>query len=167
MKHLTEREVKDLLGSRIKHRDKAIIRLLLNTGLRVGELVGLRYVDAVGNSIVVRACTTKTGMAREIPLNSEAKRAISTIGIETMGSGLVYIGVRRIQQIMREIGEGLALPFPLTPHKFRHTFATRLIAAGISTRVVQVLLGHIALSSTQIYTAVSRDTLTEAVQRLG
>jgi integrase len=167
MKHLTESEVISLYSHKMKHRDKAIVRLLLNTGLRVGELVGLRYVDAIGNSILVRPETTKTGMGREIPLNQEAKKAISALGTETIGSGLVYIGIRRIQQIMREIGEGLALPFPLTPHKFRHTFATRLIAAGISTRVVQVLLGHIALSSTQVYTAVSRDTLAEAVNRLG
>jgi integrase/recombinase XerD len=171
IKHLTDAECKRITSVPLvwsQGRDAAIISFLLNTGLRVGEFCSLRWDDVTNDCVTVRAETSKTGVERIVPLNQKAKTSLNILLKFSPGDSdrIIQLSVRRIQQLVRYWGVKANMPFSLTPHKLRHTFATSLVSRGVSTRVIQALLGHSSLSSTQIYAGVTRDSLFSAVQLL-
>jgi tyrosine recombinase XerC len=146
-------------------RDRAIIELLYATGVRVSELVGIDLGDVDRSSGLVRV-TGKGDKQRILPLHREAIARIEAYvrqGRPTMrprveepalfvnrnGTRLTDGGVRRLLAThLRTLG----VVSGITPHVLRHTFATHLLEAGADLRTVQELLGHVALSTTQIYT---------------
>ncbi len=151
-------------------RDRAIIELLFASGLRVSELVSLNVsdLDLVQGQIRV---TGKGDKERLVLLGSFAGRAlesyiqderktkkpkISALFINPRGGRLT---VRSVQRLMESLGKQLGLV--LTPHVLRHSFATELLSGGADLRVVQQLLGHSSLSTTQIYTHVSPKKIQE------
>jgi site-specific recombinase XerD len=176
VKHLTRVETGVLLNSpALPERTSLILSLLLNTGMRVGELCKLTIRDLKNDSVNLPAWATKTHQAREIPLNRQAKQAYRELLMEPTlrrrrgyktDSRLIPLSTRRIQQLIKTASLDAGLPFTITPHKLRHTFATRLVEVGINLRIVQALLGHASITSTQIYTHISRDSLREAVSHL-
>lgn len=147
-------------------RDQVIIELLYGSGLRVSELVGLnkRDVDLANGLIRVKG---KGRKERIVPLTEPSKQAIKAylnsredseepLILNYKGSRLTSRSVRRI---LDKLGKSANLNQHIHPHMLRHTFATHLLDGGADLRSVQELLGHKKLSSTQIYTHLTREKL--------
>ena len=147
-------------------RDRAIFETLYSTGMRVSELVGLDedHVDAIGNIVRVRG---KGKKERLTPIGEKALEAIQNyldarpqrspaLFLNKNGSRLSGRGVRGIinKYILKASLQG-----KVSPHMFRHSFATHLLNRGADLRSVQELLGHANLSTTQIYTHLTTDKL--------
>lgn len=162
---------------------RAILTILANTGLRVAELTNLRQDDLyISGSptaeLEVRAEIAKNKTPRSIPLNITAQEAVLDLRAAQwllprgLGSAWAFpadtpdkhLTPRTIQRICKYYGRKY-LNIRLTPHMLRHTFATRLMRKT-NSRVVQQLLGHKSLHSTQIYTHPTSQDLTEAIATL-
>ncbi len=166
---LSEGEIGALLdrpgASAIDQRDAAALELLYAAGLRVSELCGLdrRGVDLHGRTVTVLG---KGGKERRVPIHERAAVALQEWlreGRTTMPgpAQAVFVnqrGSRLGPRDVRRILDRLALS-PTHPHALRHTFATHLLDGGADLRVVQELLGHASLATTQIYTHVSKERL--------
>lgn len=184
-KFLTPNEVESILNN-VKidtpagYRNRAILELLWATGMRVSELSGLNFGDLnlANNEIRVFGKGTKE---RIILVTDRAKSYLERY-IETARplipkgfplekpteSSPVFINntgyrlqTKTIRNVINDVVEKIALPKKVTPHVFRHSFATHLIENGADLRVVQELLGHASISNTQIYTHVSTQHLKE------
>ena len=178
-KSLTEEEVEALLSAPVVsdplgNRDRAMLEVLYATGLRVSELVNLRHGQVNLNQGVIRIMG-KGNRERLIPLGEEAMRwlteffngARSEILLERQTDYLFPTrrGDRMTRQafwhIIKRYARKSGISKELSPHTLRHAFATHLLNHGADLRVVQMLLGHSDLSTTQIYTHVARERLKE------
>jgi integrase/recombinase XerC len=154
-------------------RDRALLETLYSSGIRAAELAGirLRNADLIGGTVVVLGKRSKERIA---PLGSYAVDALNAylrvrgelgapkhnrLFVNARGGPLTTRSVQRI--VERYAREALPERRDVSPHSLRHTFATHMLNAGADLRVVQELLGHESLSSTQIYTHVSIDRLKE------
>lgn len=152
----------------LRQRDAAIVEVLYACGLRVSELCGLDLedLDLADRSLTV---TGKGGRRRRLPMHDtcaaslarwiESRRVLITQ--EREGPSAVFvnrhgarIGPRDVHRVVRACA-----PVPTHPHAIRHSFATHLLDGGADLRVVQELLGHASLQTTQIYTHVSKERL--------
>lgn len=176
-KTLSEHEVEELLHAPDTQReeglrDRAMLEVLYATGLRVSELVGLTMSQVDYQSGIVRVIG-KGGRERLVPLGEEAlfwlKRYFDEVRLTLLGTGsssAVFL-TRRSAGMTRQAfwcnikryAVKADVRTPLSPHTLRHAFATHLINHGADLRVVQLLLGHASLSTTQIYTYVARERL--------
>jgi integrase/recombinase XerC len=166
---LSNGEIEALLNrpgnSALEQRDRAALELLYAAGLRVSELCGLdrRGVDLLGRTVTVLG---KGGKERRVPIHDRAAAALGewlTAGREEMRGPreAVFVnqrGARLGPRDVRRILDRLSAS-PTHPHALRHTFATHLLDGGADLRVVQELLGHASLATTQIYTHVSKERL--------
>jgi integrase/recombinase XerC len=166
---LSNGEMESLLGaegtSAIDQRDRAVLELLYAAGLRVSELCGL---DRSGIDLRARTVTVlgKGAKERRVPIHDRATAALNAWleGGRTEMAGpaeAVFVnqrGSRLGPRDVRRILDRRAIS-PTHPHALRHTFATHLLDGGADLRVVQELLGHASLSTTQIYTHVSKERL--------
>ena len=178
-KALSEEEVEALLdapdtGEPLGHRDRTMLEVLYATGLRVTELVSLQLNQVNLNQGVVRI-TGKGGRERLIPLGEESLEwlqqfiggAREEILLEKQTDYIFPTrrGDRMTRQafwhIIKRYSERAGIRQALSPHMLRHAFATHLLNHGADLRVVQMLLGHSDLSTTQIYTHVARERLRE------
>ena len=183
-KYLTEQQVTDLLNTPnteipLELRDKAMLELLYATGLRVTELVSLT-IDSINiNQCVVRVIG-KGNKERIVPMGEEASywvRQFVLYGraflLDGQSSDVVFPSRRGTQMtrqtfwhrvkyyaVLAEIDTAA-----LSPHVLRHAFATHLVNHGADLRVVQMLLGHSDLSTTQIYTHVAKERLKHLHER--
>jgi integrase/recombinase XerC len=150
-------------------RDAAILETFYSSGLRISELIGLdvKDIDFIGESIRVRG---KGAKERIVPLGGPALAAIQRYRREaavTNGPLFLSVRMRRITQqavdlLLRKYIKHSSIPFAISPHKLRHSFATHMLDAGADLRSVQALLGHASLSTTQLYTHVTRERLKQA-----
>ncbi len=152
----------------IGKRDAAVLTLLYGCGLRIGEALRLNRSEAPrAESMVI---TGKGGKQRMIPVLATVRAAIedylASCPHDLPPDGPLFVGVRggrlgarSVQALMQKLRAGLNLPETATPHALRHSFATHLLAGGGDLRVIQELLGHASLSTTQRYTAVDADRL--------
>lgn len=158
-------------------RDKALLELLYATGARISEAVDLNVDDIIGDeggSVDVVRLFGKGGKQRIVPLGSFARKAIDAylvrarplLSVRGPSTPALFLGLRgqRVSRqnawlIIRSRAEKAKLGFEISPHTFRHSFATHLLAGGADVRVVQELLGHSSVATTQIYTLVTADTL--------
>jgi integrase/recombinase XerD len=153
-------------------RDKALLELLYATGARISEAVALNVDDVIENDVV--RLFGKGSKQRIVPLGSYAREAIDAYLVRVRpllaGRGAatpaLFLGVRghRVSRqnawlIIRAAADRAHLGLAISPHTFRHSFATHLLAGGADVRVVQELLGHSSVATTQIYTHVTADTL--------
>ena len=162
----------------VARRDSAILETLYGTGVRVSELVGLSVGDIDLSSAAMRVLG-KGSKERILPLGRLAAAALGE-WLEGPGRGAmeperwasrsdaeaVFLNLRGgrlsrqgVHQIVRQHGVDAEIAAPLTPHVLRHSFATHLLDNGADIRVVQELLGHAKVTTTQIYTSVSRERL--------
>jgi integrase/recombinase XerD len=153
-------------------RDKALLELLYATGARISEAVALNVDDVLDGEVV--RLFGKGSKQRIVPVGSFARAAIdaylvrvrplfSARGKATPALFLGSRGQRMSRQnawlIIQAAAERAKLDVQISPHTFRHSFATHLLAGGADVRVVQELLGHASVSTTQIYTLVTADSL--------
>ncbi len=176
-KALSETDVERLLAAPtgdgpLALRDRAMLEVLYATGLRVSELVGLRLNEVDRQAGIVRV-VGKGGRERLVPMGEEAQARLTDYLNEGRpafkGAGLtsaVFLTHRggpmtrqAFWQNLKRYAAQAEVAVPLSPHTLRHAFATHLINHGADLRVVQLLLGHADLSTTQIYTHVARERL--------
>jgi integrase/recombinase XerD len=176
-KALTENEVETLLGAvggddPRAQRDRAMLETLYGGGIRIGELVALDVADLDLVDGLVRVLG-KGGKERVVPLGGQATaalttylsdgraalhgaRAIDAVFLNRRGGRITRQGCWKI---VRATGARVGLADRLSPHVLRHSCATHMLERGADIRVVQELLGHASLSTTQVYTKVSPDRL--------
>lgn len=182
-KALTQQEVMQLIEASgpapddesadyLRLRDRAIVELMYSTGARVSEIVSLD-LDEVDDSGLIRV-KGKGSKERIVPVGSYAKAALDAYLVRSRpilsargSSRSLFLNQRggrlsrqSIWEIIQRAAEGLGKE--VSPHSLRHSFATHLLEGGADVRVVQELLGHASVTTTQIYTMVSVDTLREA-----
>lgn len=153
-------------------RDKALLELMYATGARVSEAVGLN-VDDVFDQDVVRL-TGKGSKQRIVPLGRFAQAAVDAYLVRARpllssrghATPALFLGMRgqRVSRqnawlIIQAAAERAKLTVEVSPHTLRHSFATHLLEGGADVRVVQELLGHSSVATTQIYTLVTADAL--------
>jgi integrase/recombinase XerD len=166
-------------------RDRAILEVLYGTGARVSEVVGLNVADLgkstlTGDEITTLKLRGKGSKERIVPLGSFAKEAIENylvrlrpIFLEKSKSGkansalfLNSKGTRLSRQsawqTVIDAADATGLTGKVSPHVFRHSYATHLLDGGADIRVVQELLGHSSVTTTQIYTLITIDKVREA-----
>ncbi len=182
-KVLTPEEVAAVLGAPDTStppglRDRALLEVLYATGLRVGELVSLRLGDVVSLSDELRV-VGKGRRERIVLVGTAAQEALARYLeegrprlVRGRDSGYVFLNGRGgaltdrgVRVIMDRCLHRAAMGRRISPHGLRHTFATHLLDGGADLRSVQELLGHVNLSTTQIYTHVSRDWLKRVYDR--
>ena len=147
-------------------RDRAMLETLYATGVRVSELVGLKTFEVNLDANVLRV-TGKGNKERLVPLGEEAAHWLSAYMAQRRSTAkAVFVTARgggmtrqAFWQLIRRYGARAIPGKKLSPHVLRHAFATHLINHGADLRVVQLLLGHADISTTQIYTHVARERL--------
>lgn len=161
-------------------RDRALLELMYATGARVSEIVGADIDDMDFDEHVIRV-TGKGSKQRLVPVGGYACQALQRYLDEARpvlgrrkrsGSAerrALFLNKRgcrlsrqSVWEVVRDAGERAHITKPLHPHTLRHSFATHLIQGGADVRTVQELLGHASVTTTQIYTHVSPETLIEA-----
>ena len=154
-------------------RDRALFELLYATGARISEAVALVVDDLAEGAALVRL-HGKGGKQRVVPVGEYAQEALAAylvrarpvFSLRGKASPALFLGVRggalsrqNAWLVIQQAAERAGLAAHVSPHTFRHSFATHLLAGGADVRVVQELLGHASVATTQIYTKVTIDTL--------
>ena len=158
----------------IRVRDRAILELLYATGARVSEIVNMDLDDLIDPEIV--RLFGKGSKERIVPVGKYAQAAVAaylvrvrpTLATLSLGTPALFLNQRgsrlsrqSIWQIISTSAQAAKLGVEVSPHTFRHSFATHLLEGGADVRVVQELLGHASVTTTQIYTLVTVDALRE------
>lgn len=176
-KSLSEQEVEDLLkapntSDAMGLRDRAMLELLYASGLRVSELVGIQVNEVSTQDGVVRV-TGKGSKTRLVPMGQEAadwidryvktarpdilqKRLCDALFVTNRAQGMTR---QAFWHLIKRYAAQAGIHKHISPHVLRHAFATHLLNHGADLRVVQMLLGHADISTTQIYTHVARERL--------
>ena len=176
-KSLTEEDVETLLAAPninqpLGLRDRAMLEIIYASGLRVSELVGLKVTEVSLNEGVIRV-TGKGSKTRLVPMGEEAvdwvarylkesrpeimQRQLSdSLFVTQRGEGMSR---QAFWYLIKRYAIKAGIRKPMSPHVLRHAFATHLLNHGADLRVVQMLLGHADISTTQIYTHVARERL--------
>lgn len=152
----------------IAKRDIAVLSLLYGSGLRVSEALALRRSDMpLRDALSVRGKGGKVRRVPVLPVSREAAAAyLAALPMDLRPDEALFrgqrgrpLGARAVQKAVERMRLALGLPASVTPHALRHSFATHLLAAGGNLRTIQELLGHAALSTTQVYTGVDEARL--------
>lgn len=163
-------------------RDRALLEFLYGTGARISEAVGLPldavtdHPDAAGPAVDTVTLRGKGGKVRIVPLGGYARRALDAYLVRARpvlmaagrGTTAVFLNARggslsrqSAWTILRKAAARSGLAQAVSPHTLRHSYATHLLDGGADVRVVQELLGHASVTTTQVYTLVTVDTLRE------
>ena len=190
-KALTVAEIVSLIDSSDRNsnlmalRDRAILEILYGTGARVSEIVGINTGDfgkttLEGAEIVTLKLRGKGSKERMVPLGSFAKLALDNYLVrlrpqlvakskESRSNSALFLNSRGTRlsrqsawQVVIAAAEACNLSGKVSPHVFRHSYATHLLDGGADIRVVQELLGHSSVTTTQIYTLITIDKVREA-----
>ena len=179
---LTLEEIDDIinaidLATHEGQRNRAIIEVLYSCGLRVSELCSLRMSDLYLKEQFIRV-TGKGDKQRLVPISSRAIAELEAyfedrnrIAIKRGYEDYVFISERLKKPLSRitvfyhikELVERVGIKKSVSPHTFRHSFATHLLEGGANLRVIQVMLGHESISTTEIYTHIDRVRLREEI----
>ena len=168
-------EAADFDQTPLSVRDRALLEVLYGTGARISEAVGLDVddLDLAGRTVLLRG---KGGKQRLVPLGSFAARALEAylvrvrpeLARQGRGTPKVFLNARggplsrqSAWTVLRSAADKAGLSTDISPHTLRHSFATHLMEGGADVRVVQELLGHASVTTTQIYTLVTVDQLRE------
>jgi integrase/recombinase XerD len=176
-------EAADRPGISTSLRDRALLELLYGTGARVSELIGVNVLDISSTSndsgeIATVKLRGKGGKERIVPLGSFATKALldyqvrirpTLIAKQKKADSALFLNTRGTRlsrqsawQIVLDAATSVGLQEKVSPHVFRHSYATHLLDGGADIRVVQELLGHASVTTTQIYTLVTIDKIRES-----
>jgi integrase/recombinase XerD len=174
-KVLRQTEIDRLLAyEELSHRDRAILLLMLDAGLRLVEVSRLIHRDTNLQEQTIRV-QGKGNKERIVPISNRLQDALNDWIHSEPGepSDPLFPGYRHgglrprgIGYAIYRIGQKVGLDRPISPHLLRHTFATRLLRQNVNLRVVQELLGHSNVATTQIYTHVVQTDLQAAIRKL-
>ena len=165
-------------GTALALRDRALLELLYGTGARISEAVGLDLddLDLEGDNGATVLLRGKGGKERMVPVGSYAREALDAYlvrgrgALAGLGKGLpaVFLNARggRLSRqsawsVLAKAADRAGVTAEVSPHTLRHSFATHLLDGGADVRVVQELLGHASVTTTQVYTLVTVDSLRE------
>jgi integrase/recombinase XerD len=165
------------LSQPMGHRNRAIIETLYGCGLRVSELINLKlsnlhfkegYIRVIGKGDkerlvpIGREAMKQIGLYLDATRNQQAVKKNSTdiVFLNRRGSGLTR---DMIFKIIKELAKKIGLKKSISPHTFRHSFATHLVEGGADLRAVQDMLGHESITTTEIYTHLDREYLRDAI----
>ena len=177
---LAVEEVNKILGvidtaKPLGRRDLAILEVLYSAGVRVSELCDLRMIDLVLDSDMIRV-TGKGNKERFVPIGPRAQECINnylkfdrpTLSKKDKNLGKIFLSRNgrpltrmTVNIILKKWAQVSGLKKKVSPHTFRHSFATHLLEGGADLRVVQEMLGHVDISTTQIYYDMDREHLKE------
>ena len=154
-------------------RDTAVVTVLYGLGLRVSEALSLKASDTPLPEVL--RISGKGGKERVVPVLPMARSAVAEYArlcpFDLAPQDALFrgvrggpLGARAVQKVMEQVRHQLGLPASATPHALRHSFATHLLTSGGDLRVIQELLGHASLSTTQAYTAVDTARLMEVYE---
>ena len=176
-------EAADRPGISTSLRDRALLELLYGTGARVSELIGINVLDISstsndGGEVATVKLRGKGGKERIVPLGSFATKALldyqvrvrpTLIAKQKKAESALFLNTRGTRlsrqsawQIVLDAATSVGLQEKVSPHVFRHSYATHLLDGGADIRVVQELLGHASVTTTQIYTLVTIDKIRES-----
>lgn len=166
------------LSKPMGHRDKAMLETLFSSGLRVSELIGLNISEIYFEDEFLKV-RGKGNKERLVPIGQVALKAIDiylnqvrvhmpvqnkftdTLFLNQKGSGISRISVFKI---IKNLAQLAGIRKNISPHTFRHSFATCLVEGGADLRAVQQMLGHESITTTEIYTHLDRSYLKETIQ---
>ena len=181
---LSEQQIENLLASPrradpFRRRDRALLELLYATGCRVSEVAKLRVKDVHFDERYC-VCHGKGDKQRIVPLGSRAVKAVQRYLDEERGDILsaretqaeylllssrgAMLRRERIWELIKKYAARVGIPSDISPHSLRHSFATHLLAGGADLRLVQEMLGHASIATTQIYTHVDHTRLQKVHQ---
>lgn len=158
-------------------RNRAIIETLYSCGLRVSELINLQFENLFFNEGYIRVLG-KGSKQRLVPIGSAAQKEInmyvsnqrSEINVKPGNESFVFLNRRgakltreMIFTIVKQLSELIGLKRKVSPHTFRHSFATHLLEGGANLRAIQDMLGHESILTTEIYTHLDQSYLKEAI----
>ncbi|EMD28345.1 site-specific tyrosine recombinase XerD [Amycolatopsis azurea] len=156
-------------------RDRALLELLYSTGARISEAVGLD-VDDIDDAERTVLLDGKGGKQRIVPIGRPALEAVHAylvrarpaLAVHGRGTPAMFLNARGSRlsrqsawQVLKDTAESAGVTAGVSPHTLRHSFATHLLEGGADVRVVQELLGHASVTTTQVYTLVTVNTLRE------
>lgn len=159
------------------HRNRAIIETLYSCGLRVSELVNLRFGDLYFEEGFIRV-TGKGNKERLVPVSKSVEKEIGLYNehirnhqkIQSGNENVVFLNRRgskftrvMIFTIIKDLSVAIGLKKSISPHTFRHSFATHMIEGGANLRAVQDMLGHESITTTEIYTHLDQRFLRDAI----
>lgn len=159
------------------HRNKAIIETLYSCGLRVSELIDLKFsniyfkegfIRVIGKGNKERLVPVSPSVEKEIRLYVESTR--NHMNIQPGHEDIVFLNRRGKQltrvmifTIVKNLAQAVGLKKNISPHTFRHSFATHLIEGGANLRAIQEMLGHESITTTEIYTHLNQEYIREAI----
>lgn len=161
-----------------KTLDLLIIQLLYHTGLRVSELTGLRWRDVDFNERTIRVVDGKGGKDRTVLFNKTVDEALheymeyfhemngEDYVVQINNTSKKGVTGRTVQVRIKNIRQRAGIKKNITPHMFRHSYATNLVRAGMNLRAVQMLMGHSSLSTTQIYLNISLEDIRREYEKI-
>jgi integrase/recombinase XerD len=159
------------------HRNRAMLETLYSCGLRVSELVGLRFSDLFFEEGFIRVIG-KGNKERLVPVSPQVQKEIDIyqqhirnhLNIQKGSENIVFLNRRGAQltrvmvfTIIKNLAESIGLQKNISPHTFRHSFATHLIEGGANLRAIQEMLGHESITTTEIYTHLDQRFLRDAI----
>lgn len=167
------------LSQPLSHRNRAIVEVLYGCGLRVSELIDLKISDLFFDDGYIRVIG-KGDKQRLIPIGTQAMKAVNlyrdirrTSPIDTKHQHILFLGNRGKQltrvmifTMIKQMAERAEIKKNVSPHTFRHTFASHLIKGGADIRAVQQMLGHESIATTEIYTHIDTMQKEQNVEKL-
>jgi len=165
---LTQEEIDQVILAAPTLKTKLMIRLMYTTGLRVSELVIIKKQDIDFNTGRARI-KGKGQKTRQISIPPNILAKIKTFSEDKntfIFSDNQPLTTRNVQKILNRISKKLNINKKITPHTLRHSYATHLLEAGVDIRVIQTLLGHENLATTQIYTKVTDSLIKQAEPKI-
>jgi integrase/recombinase XerD len=162
---LSKEEIKSLIASASHEKSKLLIRIIYASGLRISEALKLRVEDLEHDQNIGWVRGGKGGKDRMIIIGRQVLVDLRAFMLARgIKSGTIFLGrdgkpmsSRNAQKIISNAAKAAGITKPVTPHKLRHSFATHLREAGEDLRVIQELLGHSSIQTTEIYTHVSTE----------
>lgn len=161
---LTKEEIKKLIDSTTNSKSKLLIKLLYSTGIRVSELVNLKAADL---NLDEKICWVRGGKGkkdRQVTLPKSLTQELENYIKNNVVNAYLFskekpLTPRNIQKIIKKAALKAEINKKVSPHTLRHSYATHLLEQGTDIRLIQTLLGHASISTTQIYTHVSAEEL--------